>query len=178
MHSKRNNSEIINVFDTEKIIEYFFGSLAQSYQVGLKTCIKSNFVFDYVDVLCYKCNEIHLNFGGFVIYSPDWFKTTKPQEIKNNNNKCFKNIKMIFFKYAFIVSLNHESIWKHQGRKSETETSINQYNWKEIAFPIVSKYCEKFETNKKTPFNVAVLTHQWWTRNNKTILHSKKQFRT
>ena len=37
----------------------------------------SEFVFDYVQLLCYKCRKINLNRGGSYIDSPDWIKSKK-----------------------------------------------------------------------------------------------------
>ena len=37
----------------------------------------SEFVFDYVQLLYYKCHKINLNCGEFYIDSPDWIKNKK-----------------------------------------------------------------------------------------------------
>ena len=34
----------------------------------------SEFVFDYVQLLYYKCHKINANCGGLYIDSPDWIK--------------------------------------------------------------------------------------------------------
>ena len=39
----------------------------------------SDFVFDYVQLLCYKCHKINSNRSGLYIGSPDWMKTKKQQ---------------------------------------------------------------------------------------------------
>ena len=41
----------------------------------------SEFVFDYVHLLYYKCHKINLNGGGLYIDAPDWIKKQK------SNNK-------------------------------------------------------------------------------------------
>ena len=38
---------------------------------------RSEFVFDYVPLLYYKCHEINLNCGGSYIDSSDWIKNKK-----------------------------------------------------------------------------------------------------
>ena len=38
----------------------------------------SEFVFDYVNLLYYKCHKINLNCGGSYIDSPDWICKTCP----------------------------------------------------------------------------------------------------
>ena len=44
----------------------------------------SEFVFDYVDLLYYKCRKINPNRGGSYVDSPDWIKkaTINPINIK------------------------------------------------------------------------------------------------
>ena len=37
----------------------------------------SEFVFDYVYLLYYKCHKINLNLGGSYVDSPDWIKNKK-----------------------------------------------------------------------------------------------------
>ena len=37
----------------------------------------SEFVFDYVQLLYYKCHKINLNQGGLYVDSPDWIKNKK-----------------------------------------------------------------------------------------------------
>ena len=72
----------------------------------------SEFVFNYVHSLYYKCHEIDPNCGRSYLDSPDWIKKKK----KNNlDNKCFQ--------YAAAVSLNHEEI----GKYSERITKINLF---------------------------------------------------
>ena len=37
----------------------------------------SEFVFNYVHLLCYKCHKINLNRGGTHIGSPEWIQNNK-----------------------------------------------------------------------------------------------------
>ena len=66
----------------------------------------SEFVFDYVDVLHYKCHKINPNRGGSYIDSPDWIKNKKAtiNPINEKYKKCFQ--------YDVIVVLNYEQIKK------------------------------------------------------------------
>ena len=64
------------------------------YQIGLETSMKgSEFLFDCVHLLYYKCHKTNSNRGGLYIDSHDWIKN------KKDNNKCFQ--------YAVTVALNH-----------------------------------------------------------------------
>ena len=64
----------------------------------------SVFVFDYVQLLHYKCHKINLNHGRSHVDSPDWIKSKKATINLNNtkDNKCFH--------YALIIALNLEEI--------------------------------------------------------------------
>ena len=54
------------IFDkADKVIEERFESLLSRYQTGLEKTMKgSTFVFDYVDLLYYKCHKRNPNRGG------------------------------------------------------------------------------------------------------------------
>ena len=52
----------------------------------------SEFVFDYVDVLHYKCHKINPNRGGSYIDSPDRIENKKGtiNPINKKDSKCFQ----------------------------------------------------------------------------------------
>ena len=62
----------------------------------------SEFVFDYVHLLYYKCHKINQNRGGSYEDSPNWMKHKKPtiNPINKKDNKCFQ--------YAVTVTLYYE----------------------------------------------------------------------
>ena len=62
----------------------------------------SEFIFDYVHLLCYKWHKIILKCGGSFIDSTDWTKYKKAtiNPINKNDNNCFP--------HAVTVALNHE----------------------------------------------------------------------
>ena len=66
----------------------------------------SEFVFDYVPLLYYKCRKINLNRVGSYIDSPDWIKSKKAtvNPTSKKDNKCFH--------YAIKVTLIPEEIKK------------------------------------------------------------------
>ena len=64
----------------------------------------SEFLFDYVHSMHYKCLKINLNRGVSYIDSPDWIKNKKAT-INPNNKKDNK-----YFQYAVTVALNYEKI--------------------------------------------------------------------
>ena len=82
----------------------------------------SEFVFDYVHLLYYKCHKIKPNHGGSYINFPDWIKNKKASiNPINKKDKCFQ--------YAIPVTLNHEQIKKGLRRITKIKPVINKYNW-------------------------------------------------
>ena len=144
MHTKSNNTEIVIGNEAEEIIEKLFDSILQRYQGGLEESMEgSEFVFDSVDLLYYKCHEISLNRGGSYIDSPKWSNNKKVTiNLKNNDDKRFQ--------YAVTVALNYKNIAKDSQRISKIMLFIDQYNWRGIDFPSHKKNCKKFESNNKS----------------------------
>ena len=71
---------------------------------------------------------------------------------KNKDHKCFK--------YAAVVALNHEQIKSHPERISKIKPFIDQYNWKEISFPLPKEHWKKFERNNKSiALNILCVPH-------------------
>ena len=79
-----------------------FDLLKNRYQNNQESIGGSEFVFDYVQSLYYKCHKINPNRGATYIDSLDWIKikkvTIKP--ITKKDNKCFQ--------YVITVALNQE----------------------------------------------------------------------
>ena len=74
MHSKSDNIEIMISDVPDEIMEKLFNSLKNRYQNNLQTMIGSEFVFDYVQLLYYKCHKMNLTGSGSYMDSPDWIK--------------------------------------------------------------------------------------------------------
>ena len=55
----------------------------------------SEFVFDYVQLLYYKCHKINPHRGGSYIDSPDWIKNKKAtiNPINKRDMNCFNTLK-------------------------------------------------------------------------------------
>ena len=127
-----------------EVIKELFDSLKNRYQNKLKSMKRSEFVFDYVHLLYYKCHEINSNRGESYIDSPDWIKnkkaTTNP--INKKDNKCFQ--------YAVTVALNHEEIERHAERITKRKPLINKYKWERINFPSEKNDWETFEKRNRT----------------------------
>ena len=65
--------------EADEIIKDLFDSLKNGYQNNLVSMKASEFVFNYVQLLFYKCYKTNLNRGGSYIDSPDWIKTENQQ---------------------------------------------------------------------------------------------------
>ena len=71
--------------ETDEVIKEIFVSVLQKYQKGLEESMKgSEFIYDWVDLLHYKCHKISLNCGGSYIGSPKWL-TNKKSNKKSKN---------------------------------------------------------------------------------------------
>ena len=77
MHSKSDNTKIMISDEADEVIKKLFDSLKHRYQNNLESIRGSNFIFDYVQLLYYKCQKINLNCSGSYIDSPHWKKDKK-----------------------------------------------------------------------------------------------------
>ena len=56
---------------TDEVIRKFFKTFLNRYQIGFEMSMKdSDFIFDCVDLLHYKCDKINLKRGGSYLDSP------------------------------------------------------------------------------------------------------------
>ena len=112
----------------------------------------SYFEFDGVNFLYYDFNKTSINRGGSYIDSPKWLKDKKSTiNPRNNDHKCFQ--------YAVTLALNLNRINKHLQRISQIKPFIDQYNWKDIDFPVTSKDWKKFELNNEISLNILYVPH-------------------
>ena len=72
MHLKIDNLEIINNDGAVEVIKELFDLLKKNrYQNNLQFMKRSEFVFDYIYLLYYKCQKMNPNGGGSYTDSPD-----------------------------------------------------------------------------------------------------------
>ena len=96
MHSKRENIEIMINDKADKIIRELFDSLKNRYQNNLESMKGSEFIFDCIHLLYYKCHKINLNCGGSCIDSAVWIKKNNPINKKRQqmfSMRCNSRIK-------------------------------------------------------------------------------------
>ena len=109
--SKSDNVEIIINDEENYVIENFFRLLLYRYQIRLKvSIIGSDFIFDCVHLLYYKCRKINFKHGGSYIDSPNSIKNKKVtiNLVNKRHKKCFL--------YTAAVALSHEEIKKEPQR--------------------------------------------------------------
>ena len=118
MHSKSDNIEIMISDEANEVIKELFDSLKNRYQNNLESMKGSEFVFDYVHLMYYKCHK-NPNLGGYVD-SPDWIKNKRAtiNPINKKDDKCFQ--------YTITVTLNYEEIGKHAERITKVKPFINK----------------------------------------------------
>ena len=129
MHLKSNNIEFMSYGNLYEVVNELFESLLSRYQIGLEASMRgSDFIFDSVQLLYYKCHKINFKRGGSYIDSPDWIKKKKTTiNPKSEDDKCFQN--------AVTAVLNYGQIELHPERVSNIKPFINKYNWKGINYP-------------------------------------------
>ena len=153
MHTKSDNEEFMNGSDTDEVIKLRFESFLRKYEENLQEKMEgSDFEFDGVNFLYYDFNKTSINRGGSYIDSPKWLKDKKSTiNPKNNDDKCFQ--------YAVTLALNLDNIDNHPERISKIKPFIDQYNWKDIDFPAMSKDWKKFELNNEIALNILYVPH-------------------
>ena len=104
---------------------------------------ETDFIFDSVELMFYKCHEVNFRRGGSHTDSPDWIKKKKATiNPKNINDKCFQ--------YAAAVALNYEEIKSNPERVSNIKPFINKQNWKGINYPSKVDDWKTYEKNNTT----------------------------
>ena len=103
------------IYDQEdKVVQERFESLLSRYQAGIEESIKiSDFVFDCVNLLHYKCHKLILitKRDGSYKGCPDWIKNKKITA----NPEYYDNTRL---QYAAKVTINHKEIRKNSNRMS------------------------------------------------------------
>ena len=91
VHSRSDNIKFTSYNVANEVVDELLESLRSRYQGNLGTSMRgSNFIFDSVQLMYYKCHKVNFKRGGSYIGSPDWIKKKKETiNLKNTDNKCF-----------------------------------------------------------------------------------------
>ena len=117
MHSSSNNIKFTSYNDTNEVVDKLFDSLRSRYRANLK---ESDFIFNSVKLMDYKCHKVNFGPSGSYIDFPDWIKKKKTINPENEDYKCFR--------YGVTVALNYEEIESHPEIVSSIKPFINKYN--------------------------------------------------
>ena len=80
VHSRSDNIKFTSYNVANEVVDELFESLRSRYQGNLGTSMRgSNFIFDSVQLMYYKCHKVNFKRGGSYIGSPDWIKKKKKQ---------------------------------------------------------------------------------------------------
>ena len=102
MNSNSNNIEFMSYDNANEVANELFNSLPFRYQAGLETSMRgSDFIFDSVQLLYYKCQRTNFTCGSLYIDSADWIRKEKATiNPRNTDDNCFQ--------YAGTVALKYE----------------------------------------------------------------------
>ena len=128
MHSQSGIIEVMVNDEADEVIKELFGSLKNRYQNSLESMKGSEFVFNFFQLLYYKCHNISANRGGSYIDSPNWIKnkTATINPIIKKESKCFE--------YTVTVALNYEEIKVDLQRITKIKPFLNKFTGKEQIF--------------------------------------------
>ena len=143
MYSKGENIEIRINNTADEIIVELIQSLLSRYQIGLKTLMKrSDFIFDCIYLLYYRCHKINFKHSRSYIDSPDWIKKVAINPISKKAMNCFR--------YAITVAWNHKEIGKYPEIITKIKAFIKKYEKKRKKYPFEKDHCKKSEKNNLT----------------------------
>ena len=78
MDSKSNNMKVMFYNTANEVADELFKSFYSRYQGNLETSMRgSDFIFDSVQLMHYKCHEVNFKLGASYIESQDWIKNKK-----------------------------------------------------------------------------------------------------
>ena len=84
MYSTSDNIKFAPYNEANEVVNKFFVSLCLKYQDNFETSMRlSDFIFDSVQLMHYKCHKVNFKRCGSYIDSPDWIK-------KKSNDKSKK----------------------------------------------------------------------------------------
>ena len=75
-----DNIKFTSYNNANEVVNELFGSLLSRYQDKLETSMRgSDFIFDSIQLMYYKCQKVHIKCVGWYIDSPDCIKTKHQQ---------------------------------------------------------------------------------------------------
>ena len=82
-HSRNNNIKFTSYNDANKIVDELGDSLWSRIHGNLKTSMRgSDFIYNSLQLMYFKCHKVNFRRGGWNIDSPDWIKRKKEKSKK------------------------------------------------------------------------------------------------
>ena len=131
MDSKSDIIEIMINDEADEVIKELFDSLKNRYQNNLESMKDIEFVFDYVELFYYKCDEKFQSW--WIIY-----------RFSSLDKKRKATISPV------IVTLNYDEIKKDPQWITKHKPFINKYNWQGRSYPSKEDDCKKIEKKNLT----------------------------
>ena len=140
-HLKSNNIKFTSNNDANEVVDELYEPLGSRYQNNLETLMRgSDFNFDSVQLMYYKCNKVNFRRSSSYIDFPYWIKKKKATiNPKNKDKKCFQDV--------LTVALHYEEIESYPERVSKFKPFINKYNWERISYSSKIDDWKSFEKN-------------------------------
>ena len=83
MHSTSDNIKVTSYNDANEVVNELFEPLRPKYQDNLETSMReSDFIFDSVQLMYYKCHKVNFKRSSSYIDSPDWIKIKNAAKIQ------------------------------------------------------------------------------------------------
>ena len=140
MHANSDSIRLISYNDANEVVNKLVESLCSRYQILETSMRRSDFIFDSVQLMYFKCHKVNFKRGGSYIDSPVWLKNKKVTiNPKNEDDKCYQ--------YAATLALIYEEIESHLERVSNIKPFINEYNSEGINYPSKTDDWKRFEKN-------------------------------
>ena len=90
LDSRIDNINSTSYSEVNDVVNELFKSLPSKYQDDLETSMKrSDFIFDSVELMYYKCYKINFKRGALYIDSPDWIKKKKSKINQKTEDDVF-----------------------------------------------------------------------------------------
>ena len=144
MYSTSDNIKFTSYTDVNKVVKEIFESLLTRYQNNLEASMRqSEFMYNAVQLLHYKCHKVNFKRGSSYVDSPVWVKKKKAtMNPKNDDDKCFR--------YSATVASNYNEIEYNPERVSNIVLFKSKYNWQEINYSSKLDDWKGFEKNNPT----------------------------
>ena len=142
------NSRMMTVYDLNykgEIVNAMLEHMAE--QIENPALRNSKFVFNRILHMDIDFHRLNLTRGSSYIPLPDWLMKKKAIiNPRNSDMECFK--------WAIIAAMKWEEMDRNQQRVSKLKRYEEEFNWKDIEFPVCLRDISKFESRNEIGVNI------------------------